>query len=157
MFALPRHVRILSERDNANMIGASIDELIRHHPSLKDRVLAAAITALEELRERGRVSAPKATDEYGLQVVPLSTSAAMEKKDEQVVEESAVGGENVTMGEVTPVVAVVGTEAQDDNASDEVMACIDVMGRVSTSPFVLSFFTDTSTSLLSSSRDCSRT
>lgn len=129
MFALPRHVRILTERDNANMIGASIDELIRHHPSLKDRVLAAAMRALEELRERGRATTPKANDEYGLQVVTGPISSAMEKKEDGG--EVNVGeGENVTMGDVTPVVAVA-TDVLDDNASDEIMACIDVMGRVS--------------------------
>ncbi|KAF8750867.1 hypothetical protein RHS01_08861, partial [Rhizoctonia solani] len=36
MFTSEPHIKVLLEKDNANAIGGAIDELIRHHPSLKD-------------------------------------------------------------------------------------------------------------------------
>ncbi len=36
-----RHVKVLHEKENAAVVGSAIDELIRHHPSLKDNVFRA--------------------------------------------------------------------------------------------------------------------
>ena len=42
----PRHQKMLLDRDHAHLFGAAIDELVRHHPSLKDAVHARIADAI---------------------------------------------------------------------------------------------------------------
>ncbi|WFD03230.1 HECT-type E3 ubiquitin transferase [Malassezia obtusa] len=42
-----RHQKMLLDRDNANVLGAAMDELVRHHPSLKDVMQARIVAALD--------------------------------------------------------------------------------------------------------------
>lgn len=116
------------DRDNGNMIGAAIDELIRHHPSLKDSVLAAAMESLEAIREMGKNFVPPTDEGYNLvkEVVKTSTTAIsgdVEMKDEAI---PSVSSPSLTTDEVKPDEPKV--EEQIENL---VLTCIDVMGRVS--------------------------
>lgn len=118
IFSSERHVRILAERDNGNMIGASIDELIRHHPSLKDQVLEAVVESLKVLREKGRAFVPPSNEGYGLQAVPVAKTAS---------EGEAAGETTDVVMQDSPAAAAPPAKVDTD---EEIMACIDVMGRV---------------------------
>ncbi|KIY50356.1 hypothetical protein FISHEDRAFT_64973 [Fistulina hepatica ATCC 64428] len=53
-----RHVKVLSEKDNAQNFGGSVDEIMRHHPSLKASVFAAMRAALSQIETYGGVWQP---------------------------------------------------------------------------------------------------
>ncbi|OBZ67028.1 E3 ubiquitin-protein ligase ptr1 [Grifola frondosa] len=53
VFTSERHQRVLQEKENAVIIGTSMEELIRHHPSLKDSVFAAIKATMGQIEELG--------------------------------------------------------------------------------------------------------
>ena len=54
IFTSEPHVRILSEKENAMNIGSSVDELIRHQPSLKPKVLTAINNQIDNIVNIGQ-------------------------------------------------------------------------------------------------------
>ncbi|CAL1707508.1 unnamed protein product [Somion occarium] len=54
IFTSERHQRVLQEKENAVLIGTSIEELIRHHPSLKGMVFEAIKTTLDRIETLGK-------------------------------------------------------------------------------------------------------
>lgn len=69
----PRHHKTLLERDNANAFGAAVDELVRHHPSLKDTVMRAILDTLERVLQGGQHHEPPADEEVRAQYQLLRT------------------------------------------------------------------------------------
>ncbi|KOS13421.1 e3 ubiquitin-protein ligase huwe1 [Malassezia pachydermatis] len=67
-----RFHRILLDRDNANVLGASMDELLRHHPTFQDSVLDALVRVVDRIVEAGRTFQPPAepADARSLYVLP---------------------------------------------------------------------------------------
>ena len=60
IFTSEDHQRVLQEKENAVLIGTSMEELIRHHPSLKDQVFAAVKTTMARIEDLGNsFTAPK--------------------------------------------------------------------------------------------------
>lgn len=119
IFSSEKHVRILQDRDNGNMIGASFDELIRHHPTLKDKVMEATMEALAAIRDQGRAFVPEKDGEgYNLQfdVEPTLVDTNMD---------------STPAAPVVPAVPVVETPPKIEVKENHVLTCIDVMGRVS--------------------------
>ncbi len=53
IFTSEDHQRVLQEKENAVLIGTSIEELIRHHPALKEKVFAAIKTTMARIEELG--------------------------------------------------------------------------------------------------------
>ncbi|EIW82911.1 hypothetical protein CONPUDRAFT_151972 [Coniophora puteana RWD-64-598 SS2] len=54
IYTSERHLKMLKDKENAAMVGTAIDELIRHHPSLKTAVfesIKATMTKIETLGE----------------------------------------------------------------------------------------------------------
>ncbi|ODN73426.1 hypothetical protein L202_07951 [Cryptococcus amylolentus CBS 6039] len=73
----PRHEQIFNERDNAKNLGLSLDELARHHPSLRPVIITAVIDVLKKAHEFGATFEPKdeerldyLVDEISTQMVP---------------------------------------------------------------------------------------
>lgn len=58
LFTSERHSRVLQDRDNASMFGSSIDELIRHQPSIKQSVIDAILHTLKAIEEAGQAFTP---------------------------------------------------------------------------------------------------
>ena len=54
IFTSEDHQRVLQEKENAVLIGTSIEELIRHHPALKDKVFAAIKTTMARIEDLGK-------------------------------------------------------------------------------------------------------
>ncbi|CAK4034680.1 related to HECT [Lecanosticta acicola] len=60
VFLSPTHIRAMEEEgQTAATIGHSFDELSRHHPRLKDQIMAAVINMLKRLRELCAILAAK--------------------------------------------------------------------------------------------------
>ncbi|KAG8764160.1 hypothetical protein FRC11_003016 [Ceratobasidium sp. 423] len=53
IFTSEPHIKILLEKDNANAIGGAVDELVRHHPSLKDVVFESIAGTLQKIESLG--------------------------------------------------------------------------------------------------------
>ncbi|KAF9049777.1 hypothetical protein BJ165DRAFT_1608842 [Panaeolus papilionaceus] len=54
IFTSERHLKVLIDKENAVIIGTAIDELIRHHPSLKTPVFEALKTTMAHIETIGR-------------------------------------------------------------------------------------------------------
>lgn len=48
-----RHLKVLQEKEAASQMGAFCDELVRHHPSLKEPVLKAVLAVINRIAELG--------------------------------------------------------------------------------------------------------
>ena len=53
VFTSERHAKMLHEKENAALLGNAFDELIRHHPNLKDAVFEAVAATLVKIEEFG--------------------------------------------------------------------------------------------------------
>jgi E3 ubiquitin-protein ligase HUWE1 len=129
IFTSEKHLRILSEKESAGVYGASIDELIRHHPSLKALVFDAIIAVISKMETLGEAFVPPSdiAHWYTIRAVQLSVP-------EDVVMED-VSGE--TTNEDTPSnSAAVHSEdtSNEDNASKShdnvIVHAVDILGRV---------------------------
>ena len=53
IFTSERHLKVLIDKENAVIIGTAVDELIRHHPSLKSAVFNAIRSTLSNIEDLG--------------------------------------------------------------------------------------------------------
>lgn len=58
IFTSEKHLKILTDKENAASIGSSIDELVRHHPSLKDAVFSSLLSTLRKIECMGNAYEP---------------------------------------------------------------------------------------------------
>lgn len=77
LFTSERHIKVLQDRDNASMIGQSIDELIRHQPSMKQSVMDQIFVTMEKIKKAGEEFKPTQDEEknYRLKLTELTPSA----------------------------------------------------------------------------------
>lgn len=122
LYLSPPHVTILRDRDSAVLLGGNIDELVRHQPSLRERVMSNVVRIFEEIKKRGQEFVqPEGEAGYGLlpakkggddkmaveQVDPEETQSAKDRKAEQKKRD------------------------EDGEKENDVTMAIDVFGRVS--------------------------
>ena len=136
IFTSEEHQRVLQEKENAVLIGTAIEELIRHHPSLKDMVLAAIKTTMARIEELGNAfTVPKEIQHwYTLLPSPSAvtvsestdTVVAMEV-DQNVATEQTANDPSAPAGEST-------APQRDDffgrSHDNVVISYIDVLGKV---------------------------
>lgn len=48
-----RHIKVLSDQDNVTVFGASIDELTRHQPTMKQSVIEGLVEVLKQIQKAG--------------------------------------------------------------------------------------------------------
>lgn len=136
VFTSELHLKVLLEKENSVLIGTALDELIRHHPSLRTAVFDALKTTIAKIEELGTAYEVPGDLLHWYRLVPVSVPLAddgdvpMEDVD-NVAAASSSRSDATAQGE--------GTQADDDDA-DEVMtknhdnhivSFIDVLGRVS--------------------------
>lgn len=106
------------------MIGGAIDELMRHHPSLKDKILAGVLDILTEIKLMGEgYDYGSKSDGYALRldaVEPVVGSEVVGDVKMEVEEAESLKKEEITKDAVKP-----------EELDNPVLCCIDVMGRVS--------------------------
>ncbi|EMS22762.1 E3 ubiquitin-protein ligase HUWE1 [Rhodotorula toruloides NP11] len=67
IFTTREHVELLRDRDSAVILGSSIEELIRHHPALKEKLMKGVHGVLEALKANGeRFVVPDGEEGYNL-------------------------------------------------------------------------------------------
>lgn len=134
IFTSERHLQVLQDKENAVLIGTSIDELIRHHPVVKTAVLDAIKSTLSKIEDMGNAYEVPADMITWYQLVAPSNKSG---------DGITAGDEDVAMGDATPSTATLRTAtseatattlgAKDKNSpphDNNVVMFIDILGRV---------------------------
>jgi E3 ubiquitin-protein ligase HUWE1 len=115
------------DKENAVLIGTAIDELIRHHPSLKTPVFEAIKATLSKIEELGKAFVVPSSQQHWYNLVPVQTSS-----DSDVPMEDLEGSSHTT-GEMTIEQDNEDEDIADRSHDNEVVGYIDIIGRVSIS------------------------
>ncbi|KAI0666580.1 hypothetical protein C8Q78DRAFT_1176707 [Trametes maxima] len=91
IFTSEEHQRVLQEKENAVLIGTSIEELIRHHPTLKDKVFVAVKATMAKIEELGKGYTPSNEYKhlYRLQATAPAPSATASIEGDSLMEVDA--------------------------------------------------------------------
>lgn len=132
IFTSEKHLKVLVDKENAVIIGTAVDELIRHHPSLKMPVFEALKSTLSRIEDLGWSYVPTANIKQWYQLVPVSVATSGDSDvtmsdDDQQTPTEPIAGESIP----APVDA---DENEDEDISKNhdniVVSYIDVIGRV---------------------------
>lgn len=133
IFTSREHVELLRDRDSAVILGSSIEELIRHHPALKEKLMKGIHGVLQALRANGEIFVvPDGEEGYGL--VAASTARDVPMQEAAAATEQATGAGQ----EQGPDQARQEQDAKDKDKkkeeeefkNNEATDAIDVFGRV---------------------------
>lgn len=128
IFTSEKHARILSEKENAVIVGSAIDELIRHHPSLKDSVFSAITSVFKRIEDLGSTFAEeKGTENFYRLVLTIDSSRKdikMESGDNAPVPSSSSSSE---------VPETENEAGKAETVENSIVLYIDVVCRVSPS------------------------
>jgi len=137
IFTSERHLRVLQDKENAVLIGTSIDELIRHHPFLKVAVFEGVRSILGQIEDLGKAftvpedirhfyqlipdpeTPPPAQDEAGVAMdvdqspalIPVASSEDPNAQSEEPEKEGA-------------------SQKNPESHDNQIVSFIDVIGRV---------------------------
>jgi len=144
IFTSERHLKVLLDKENAVIIGTAVDELIRHHPTLKQAVFEALKSTLSHIENIGMTySTPKDLKQW-YQLVPVS----QERTNDDVAMQDATPSPDAVD---TPAVVVDETGSQNGEESEDaeekshdniIVSYIDILGRVGIGHLLLRAFTD---------------
>jgi len=141
VFTTEKHAKMLHERENASMIGAAIDELIRHHPTLKEPVMNSIVDMLRRILEIGRDYVPPSESVEMLEIAKgaeAEGTAADAVLSDVIMEESFTNETLETGRQGAPSSETNGKEEEmsrkDRDKDNLVLGYIDAAGRVSVSP-----------------------
>jgi len=130
IFTSERHLKVLSEKENAAIIGSAVDELIRHHPSLKDSVFDAIGTVLGRIEELGNEFVEEKDTENMYRLVIVAKTEPEIKMD--VVETSDAPEAGPSAPPTEPADAASETEqGKHETTENVIVAYVDVVARVS--------------------------
>ena len=115
---------MLLDKENAVLIGTAIDELIRHHPSLKTPVFEAIKATLVRIEELGQafVVPPSQKHWYGLVPVQVSSDSDVPMEDMEELSRTT----NETIAEQNNEDEDIADRSHDN----EIVSYIDIIGRV---------------------------
>ncbi|KAI0081201.1 hypothetical protein K474DRAFT_1768664 [Panus rudis PR-1116 ss-1] len=137
IFTSERHQRMLQEKENAVLIGTSIEELIRHHPPLKDTVFASIKTTLTKIEEVGNAfEIPDDIKQWYL-LQPSTPSSASDPAatttDHDIVMEEPPAGESQSAPAAPSAPAAEQPATEEDGSPKShdniITSYIDVFGR----------------------------
>ncbi|THH30438.1 hypothetical protein EUX98_g3760 [Antrodiella citrinella] len=105
IFTSERHQRVLQEKENAVLIGTAIEELIRHHPSLKNSVYDAVRSTMGTIEELGNsfVVPEDLKSWYIIQPAISTQSVGVQTSDNDVPMEPIEPAEVTTQVAPTPM------------------------------------------------------
>lgn len=135
IFTSDRHLKVLLDKENAVLIGTAIDELIRHHPTLKGPVFDSIISTLSKVEDLGNAYEPPKAIKQWYSLLPVVDGNSEEEPSEDVemdeVEPRVLGG--------TPEVQLATDLAEDGSGhssskhDNNIVSFMDIIGRVSSS------------------------
>jgi E3 ubiquitin-protein ligase HUWE1 len=130
MFTSERHLKVLQDKENAVLIGTAMDELIRHHPALKEPVFEALRATLGKIEDLGAMWEVPVDVREWYELVPISSEES-ECEDEDVVMDGAdVDSATETLASGVPEQGQsMGEEPAPRSHDNVIVSFIDVVGR----------------------------
>ena len=131
-----RHVKTLQDKENATYLGAAMDELIRHHPSLKEAVFSAIKGVLQRVEELGNAHPIPIAEaaNYGLRGIPSDQDVEMEGLGTGTAEEGettvSTSTASDTHGPIRKSEQDANTQGEDTSLSHPIITYIDISCRV---------------------------
>ncbi|KAI8975845.1 hypothetical protein BD414DRAFT_580582 [Trametes punicea] len=134
IFTSEEHQRVLQEKENAVLIGTSIEELIRHHPSLKEKVFVAIKSTMAKIEVLGKSYVPPDDIKHLYRLQPTATaptatpsgqSEAVMEVDAGATSDQAPRSEGQTSGEASSPRDDLFGRPQDNI----IISYIDVFGK----------------------------
>jgi E3 ubiquitin-protein ligase HUWE1 len=132
IFTSDRHLKVLLDKENAVLIGTAMDELIRHHPSLKTIVFESIKSTLSKIEILGEAYVVPADIQHWYKLVPAPESPADEGAPMEGVESEnnssldSKPSEVARHDESTFIVEESVPKPHDNN----IVSYIDAIGRV---------------------------
>lgn len=127
IFTSERHLKVLLDKENAVLMGTGIDELIRHHPSLKKSVFDAILACLGKIEDLGNTYEPPSNARQWYQLLPMTSS------DGDVTMKDA-NEDPPARTEDTPSEPLILAASSEDTSlkrhDNHLVLFIDVLGRV---------------------------
>lgn len=129
IFTSEKHLKVLIDKENAASIGSSIDELIRHHPSLRKIVFDSLISTLKKIESLGTTYVPPSDIQqyYSLSLVTEQPSAQNEDVDMEDAQPLAPSEGPAASPEDAPTAS---DDAQAKTHDNVIINYIDAVGRV---------------------------
>lgn len=151
IFTSERHLRVLQDKENAVLIGTSIDELIRHHPFLKVAVFEAVRSILGQIEDLGRAFIVPEDIRHFYQLIPDSEVPPPAEGEGGVAMDVDLSPASILV--TSPGEPNVQSEEQEkegvpqkstESYDNQIVAFIDVIGRVTMShrftDYILTYF-----------------
>lgn len=131
IFTSEKHQRMLQEKENAVIIGTAVEELVRHHPSLKNQVFDAIKQTMAKIEELGNAYQVPDENKHWYVLRPTRTvGAGVGTSDIDVDMDSSVQASSSTAAaepESTPHFFDDSSFKSHDNV---IVSFIDVFGKV---------------------------
>jgi E3 ubiquitin-protein ligase HUWE1 len=86
IFTSEKHTKVLLDKENAVLIGATMDELIRHHPTIKEAVFDSIKATLSKIEDLGRASDIPTNIKGWYQLAPISSLGEQELSSMEGIE-----------------------------------------------------------------------
>ena len=137
IFTSERHLKVLVDKENAVIIGTAVDELIRHHPSLKSSVFNAIRSTLSSIEDFGMSFICPTDIRQFYQLIPVTSVAGDLLLDDDItmqddLRETIEGPEEIAQ---EPLLEAADEDTDEDdvaakNHDNIVVSFIDILGRV---------------------------
>jgi E3 ubiquitin-protein ligase HUWE1 len=139
IFTSDRHLKVLLDKENAVLIGTTIDELIRHHPSLKGPVFEALKATLSKIEVLGNAYVVPAELQQWYKLVGVVPDASSTEPDVPMTDVNDSGdtpspSDTIIRDDSSPSSAEDAPPKAHDN---NVVSFIDIVLRASVSNFNL--------------------
>lgn len=133
IFTSERHLKILADKENAVMTGTIIDELVRHHPSLKAQVMASIRSTMSKIEQLCDFFEAPEDQKHWYYLVPSGSSTTVVSTGEDVA--MANGEPAATSTAIELMDMTVGDDDKiEENTppqrSNSIVAFIDILNRV---------------------------
>ncbi|KAF8973258.1 hypothetical protein BDZ97DRAFT_1912814 [Flammula alnicola] len=132
IFTSERHLKVLIDKENAVIIGTAVDELIRHHPTLKESVFESLKSTLSRIEDLGTSYTPPTDINHWYQLVPVSGITSPDSDITMQGEDAGHPDVHEETPDVTPPGHADEDNDEEDNAKNHdniVVSYIDVIGR----------------------------
>ncbi|KAG9077088.1 hypothetical protein FS749_011058, partial [Ceratobasidium sp. UAMH 11750] len=132
IFTSEPHIKVLLEKDNANAIGGAVDELVRHHPTLKDVVFESIVGTLQKIEDLGNAFQVPKDQESLYRLIATTSSAPAREPPAATPAWLAVGQESaVASGVATPAAPEIDEQeaAKVERGDNAIASHIDIVCR----------------------------
>lgn len=146
IFTSERHLKVLIDKENAVIIGTAVDELIRHHPSLKSSVFDAISSTLSNIEDLGMSFVCPTDVKQFYHLMPITDTAGDLLLDDDITMQDDLT-ETIEVPEENaqePLLEVADEDTDEDdstakNHDNTVVSFIDILGRVGGLDFIKRF------------------